>query len=379
MLKSSLIAPVILIVMCVYSGLVLSQNGPSAVASVKDLKIIAVTSDLKSNSIIAVPPATTNRYLRQPDTKVAASGSVDVTKWLDQQRGLNGLESADVHPWHMVALYDQFDEDGDNVHSGVYEEFWASPNQYKKSYKSDNFNQTDYGTEAGLFRRGDQQWPDAAETAVRAEIVDPFSYASTLQGFSARSLDRTFGGYTLQCTLIERNPGTIDDPTQYCFEPGGTVLRYSRGSGWDQTVYNSIETFEGRSVARDVEVTQGGKRYLKMHIETLESISHPEAADLAPAADAVRVSTEKISGVRPKLVSSGPFPAYPKSLRGKPFKVHLEIVVGKDGSVVSAHAVDGPPEAYKAFEDAVRSWKYLPYLVLGRPVEVQTTVEFSVQ
>jgi len=34
--------------------------------------------------------------------------------------------------------FDQFDEDRDNVHSGVLDELWAGPKKYKISYKSDN-------------------------------------------------------------------------------------------------------------------------------------------------------------------------------------------------------------------------------------------------
>jgi len=39
-----------------------------------------------------------------------------------------------------VVTYDQFDEDGDDVNSGVYEEFWAGPKKYRRSYKSDSFS-----------------------------------------------------------------------------------------------------------------------------------------------------------------------------------------------------------------------------------------------
>jgi hypothetical protein len=31
-----------------------------------------------------------------------------------------------LQPWHLVLTYDEFDEDGDNVNSGVYDEVWWS-------------------------------------------------------------------------------------------------------------------------------------------------------------------------------------------------------------------------------------------------------------
>jgi hypothetical protein len=43
-------------------------------------------------------------------------------------------------------VYDQFDEDGDNVHSGIVEEYWVAAKKYRISYRSDTLNQTDYAT-----------------------------------------------------------------------------------------------------------------------------------------------------------------------------------------------------------------------------------------
>jgi hypothetical protein len=125
----------------------------------------------------------------------ANANVLDLQGWLNKVVALNGLQSSDLLPWHIVVAYDQFDEDGDNVHSGLEEEYWLSANKYKRIYKRDNLNQTDYSTEKGLYRHGDQQWPDRAQLRVRAEVIAPFSYAASLQGFHGRNAERTFSGY----------------------------------------------------------------------------------------------------------------------------------------------------------------------------------------
>lgn len=274
-----------------------------------------------------------------------------------------------------MVTYDQFDEDGDNVHSGVYEEYWAGAKKYKRIYKSDNLNQTDYATEKGLYRLGDQQWPDRAQLQVRAEVVDPFSYAATLVGFHGRNVESTFSSYTLQCVLIERD-SVISNPTQYCFEPDGAVLRYSKGFGWFQTVYNRILPFQGRSLAHDVEVADGGKPYLKLRVETIELLSQVDDADFVPPPTAIGLLGDRISGVHPVLIKTA-FAEWPASLRSQHFTVTAEIVIGKDGHVVSAHGVSGPTEAYKACEGSARKWVFAPYLVLGKPVEVESKIMCS--
>jgi len=335
-----------------------------------------VATDAKSDSVILVPPATSVSVNLKSGKKSADADAVDLPNWLTKQAALNGLQSTDLRPWHIVVTYDQFDEDGDNVHSGVYEEYWAGAKKYKRIYKSDNLNQTDYATDKGLFRHGDQQWPDRAQLQVRAEVLAPFSYADTLQGFHGRNVERTFSGYKLQCVLIERDSG-ISDPTQYCFEPDSSILRYNRGWGWFQTVYNRIVPFQGRNLAQEVDVTDGGKPYLKLRVETVEFISHVDDADFIPPQDAVGPLGDRISGVSLHPINMSSLPHWPASLREQHFTVMVEIVVGKDGHVVSAHAVSGPQEGYKACENAVRKWVFKPYLVLDKPVEVEQKVGCS--
>ncbi len=355
-----------------------TQNGNvTNTYHVLPLKTLVVTTEAKSDGEVAIPPAISTfvAILQQGHQKRVTNSRSDLDAWILQQSALNGLQSEGVHPWHIVVSYDQFDEDGDNVHSGTFEEFWAGPTKYKRIYKSDNFNQVDYATSHGLYRRGDQRWPDTAEVQVRKEVIDPFSYAATLHGFHVKNLLRNFNGYDLQCALIENESTNVGDPTQYCFEPESSILRYTRGFGWNQTTYNKIISFEGRNIALDVDVTDGGKPHLKLRVETIESLSHVDDADFSPPSDAVGPLGGRVSGVSPVPVNMTSHPNWPASLRAQHFTVKLKIVIGKDGRVASVQPVSGPPEAYKGCEDAVRQWVFKPYLVLDKPVEVEGDVE----
>jgi hypothetical protein len=135
--------------------------------------------------------------------------------------------------------------------------------------------------------------------------------------------------------------------------------------------------FQGRNLAQDLDVTDGGKPYLKLRVQTIELISPVDDAQLAPPPDAAGPMGDRISGVSPDKITKLGFPQMPASLRAQHFKVVVEFVIGKDGHVISVHAVSGPPEAYKACEDEVRKWVFTPYLVLDKPVEVEQKTEFS--
>ena len=154
-------------VMAVYA----QESRPTPENLIENLKTVVVATDPKSDSVIAVPPATSLRFNPKGEKSLPGADAVDLPKWLSKEEALNGLDSTGLLPWHIVVTYDQFDEDGDNVHSGVYEEFWAGTKKFKRIYKSDDLNQTDYATDKGLYRVGDQKWPDRTQAQVRTEVL----------------------------------------------------------------------------------------------------------------------------------------------------------------------------------------------------------------
>jgi hypothetical protein len=297
-----------------------------------------------------------------------------LTDWVREQSAKYGLKSTEIKPWHLVLEYDQFDGDGDNTHSGVIDELWVGPNIYRLSYKGDSINQTDYATDKGLFRHGDQRWPNRDERKILSVIDDSFYYAATLEGFKPKAIQRTFGKNILNCILLQPPKETFASPTQYCFDPGGSALRYTRGEGWDQIAYNNLIEFQHRMIAQEVIVTNGGKPYLNIRVKTIELAKNLSAADFTPPTDAVAVNAQRISGVSPVLVRSSS-PGWPSSMRHDTFSVTVALIIGKDGHILEAHAISGPSAAYKAAENCAREWVFRPYLVLGQAVEVEAKIE----
>jgi protein TonB len=69
-------------------------------------------------------------------------------------------------------------------------------------------------------------------------------------------------------------------------------------------------------------------------------------------------------------------PHYPAAARKAKLQgtIVLEIVVGRDGSVVGMRPVNGPDVLARSAMDALRWWKFEPYRVNGEPATVETTV-----
>lgn len=355
----------------VLGSLAASQNTSPQISQAR---VVISATELSSATVIAIPPETSwtgtvlTKAMKNPKTE-------DLTEWAREQSRFNGLQGANLQPWHIVIAYDEFDEDRDNVNSGVFDELWLAPDKYKRSYASDKLNQIDYANGHGLFRVGDQRWPRPTELQVRNEVIDPFYYAATLKDFHTRRVERSFGVQALDCVLLESQM-IISSPTQYCFEHGSSALRYTRGQFWFQTAYNDVVTFQGRNVAREVEVTDGGKPHLKMKVQKLETVSSVDPQDLQAPANAINLQGKRLSGVSLTTLHTE-FPKWPSEMREQHFTVTVALVVGKDGRVLSARATDGPQQAFDSAEKATRKWVFRPYLVAGEPAEVETTIMLS--
>jgi len=101
------------------------------------------------------------------------------------------------------------------------------------------------------------------------------------------------------------------------------------------------------------------------------------------ASESATPSTAKPE-TREELVTSGNLihkvaPKYPKAAR----KAHIEGtvvlsgVIGKDGKVAVLRVLSGPKELTASAVKAVQKWVYKPYMLDGKPVEVETEIRVN--
>lgn len=74
-------------------------------------------------------------------------------------------------------------------------------------------------------------------------------------------------------------------------------------------------------------------------------------------------------------------PTYPSLARAARIEgmVVLQAIISKQGTIENLKVVSGHPMLVQAAIDAVREWRYRPYILNNEPVEVETqiTVNFS--
>jgi TonB family protein len=55
-------------------------------------------------------------------------------------------------------------------------------------------------------------------------------------------------------------------------------------------------------------------------------------------------------------------------------EVVMQAIVSQEGTIEDVHVIKGHRLLRSAATNAVRTWRYRPYMIGGRPVEVATTV-----
>lgn len=101
----------------------------------------------------------------------------------------------------------------------------------------------------------------------------------------------------------------------------------------------------------------------------------PPRETVVAAQPELKVSADEL---RQRLIHKV-MPEYPDLARqaGVQGTVVLDIVVSAEGAVTQVKFVSGPEELSQAAMDAVRWWRYEPYLVNGQPTPVETTLALN--
>jgi protein TonB len=103
--------------------------------------------------------------------------------------------------------------------------------------------------------------------------------------------------------------------------------------------------------------------------------STPVAVPKVATPQRVRVSQGVSAGLKVRDVK----PNYPPLARQARISgtVVLHALISKDGSIENLTLISGHPMLAPAAIDAVKQWKYRPYLLNGEPVEVETEVQVN--
>ncbi len=141
--------------------------------------------------------------------------------------------------------------------------------------------------------------------------------------------------------------------------PPANTPEQTTSSAGSQPAGNDSDSSSSRKTATDRAVAQ-----------TEQAIA--DGISSAEAAGAVKVNPS----VMDENLIVQRVPAYPESAKisGVEGDVVMQALISKEGTVKRVHVMEGDSRLRSAAEEAVYKWRYRPYVLHGRPVEVATTV-----
>ncbi len=98
--------------------------------------------------------------------------------------------------------------------------------------------------------------------------------------------------------------------------------------------------------------------------------------DPVPSPDGTTMRIRVSQGVEEGLLKHKETPQYPKIARDAHIQgsVILHALIDYDGRVFSLGLVSGPKELVDSAVESVKNWQYQPYLLNGKPVQVDTLI-----
>src|ERR1700679_529332 len=166
----------------------------------------------------------------------------------------NRLRSPDLKPWHLVATYQIFNDDGSIKSEGTMEEFWVSPTKNKLIYTSGAQSQTIYDTGQGEYTVGGAGMDLLPAYRSHREMTEPLPAIITDNDYAIGELDT--GGVAAVCLHRQDVDGRTYDPT-WCFEPGSPTLRITVNANSEDVLHSNPVSFQGRTIPADVKFSGG--------------------------------------------------------------------------------------------------------------------------
>lgn len=309
-------------------------------------------------------------------------------------------DSLTARPGHLKATYQLYDDTGKPTEQGTYECWWTSKQVYRSTWTRGGLTYTVWHTADGkVAYQGKSEalsyFEYKLETALRSPLtsagdVDSARFRLDPSGFTASA------GSVVTCynaVPITPTEDQVKTPTfgafrtslfhTYCVNTRLGILLGIYSFGTQVVKFSNFKQIEGgRYLAREVYFRDEARTMLSARVDTFDALSPADSA-LTPPKEVRPAKIERVQvGAEIALdhLVKKTAPVYPKDANDAPVqgKVVLQAIIATDGKVrdlqlLSAPAASLAPSAFWS----VSQWQYKPYLLNGKPVEMETTIDVT--
>jgi hypothetical protein len=292
-------------------------------------------------------------------------------------------------PYHLLATFQTFDEDGHPAGEGSIEKYLFSPGNMKIITTFDGHTSTGYYTDGKPLYTDDGFTGSILTYFVRDFVLVPLFPAGAFAKRETKTSAVTLLGTEMDCAgfQFKIRAGNVPQPPpdSYCVSRKTHDLVMHQTESFSAR-YRDFAPFLDRSIARTIVVSKGPQTRIRIKIETLDDAVLPEAERVAPA-NAVAVDAgPEIRAYDPKteLVRVGGIDLSEPSQGDRAAHLAgLEIVyalVSRQGKVIDVEpSYISNPGLTKIAINIAKSGTYKPLIRAGVPVEDIVTVYIPIR
>ena len=296
-------------------------------------------------------------------------------------RDHSSLESIYKRPWYMKVQVNLPEKNSRPDSVGTIER-WQDGEKSKTVYSlgASKFTQLDLEDKHYQLQEGDLI-PDSVQDGFQ-DILHPGPSAKALEGTQLELRKQPFGKVTLDCIMLSRTlPKNVIAPVglfpTYCLSTSDQIAA-SYNFGSRTFLASSTAVFLDHNIVMGDVLLNGTTVLVREKVNELKTfLPAPDQFEPSPEMTATDGYTAVSGGVISGQILSKEPPIYPASARAARISgtVLLSAVLGEDGHVEYLTPLTVPDVSLAvAAIDSVRRWRYKPYLVNGRPVQVTTTI-----
>ena len=325
---------------------------------------------------------------------------------LDQAAPFYVYDSQTAKPWHLTYNYRLLDDEGKPGSEGKVE-FWWSAQTYRITWTKSGTVSSEWHTSDGktlteVTGAGISSMEHRLSSAVFFTYPKIQEYETGNWRLKLATLNTS--GSTFFCAAVVsaqseanfRGDSLDGVGTAYCFNGQAPVLLFTLMNHTIVNIYSEIQSFQNHNVARHIDIAYTGTKKLAADMAEYQEITADDAAFTpSPEAKELGVESRRISILPGPPVNAAPgtlyissdiasrmllekvSPIYPPDAQAAHAAgtVLIKAQIGKDGKIEDAEVVSSPhPSLSTAALDAVRQWRYRPYVLNGQTVVAHTQI-----
>ncbi len=306
-----------------------------------------------------------------------------------QAREVFGLGKKGSAPFHLKAHFDAFNDNGRPIGSGTLEEYWDGNERYRTETVYQGASQTVWHSPA-TSRLGDALREPYFARRVVTGFLQPLPPPAALDKRTFEERQTTISTVPMHCIVTRQQPNVQlalksadpglrqQDEEVYCLSADNQNLRVEESYPGLLLVYNKLAKFGTRTIPFSVKLSQNKTVRADFEVDTLETWK-PDDAFLTPPPSATMspISVSMSGGIAAGNIVEKIPPVYPlqAKLQHVQGSVVMAAVISHTGTIDDLEVIASPALSLsEAATEAVKRWKYKPYLLNGNPVDVDTTI-----